>query len=163
MIFHGVERIALFVGTVQQAPILVQCASTPTDPAWKWWLGALAPWMGPLLSGAVSIYVAWRVFRWQGKKDRDQWVRDQKVAEWKSLVELVAEFEQIMPEGEPGIATVDGVRYRVLPLCDRISHLVSQLLFVAPAVSAHGVQSELSQIKLDADGAIGRIELFDKS
>jgi hypothetical protein len=132
MIFHGVERIALFVGTVQQAPILVQCASTPTDPAWKWWLGALAPWMGPLLSGAVSIYVAWRVFRWQGKKDRDQWVRDQKVAEWKSLVELVAEFEQIMPEGEPGIATVDGVRYRVLPLCDRISHLVSQLLFVAP-------------------------------
>jgi len=56
----------------------------------------------------------------------------------------VAEFEQIMPEVSRN-SYGGWVRYRVLPLCDRISHLVSQLLLL-PRSIRHGVQSELSQI-----------------
>jgi hypothetical protein len=156
MVLHVAALAGFFLSSETVNPAI-------PEPEWKWWLKLLAEVVGPLISTAGSIYVAWRVFRWQGKKDRDQWARDQRVTEWKSLVELTAEFEQIMPEGEPGKATVDGVRYKMLPLCDRISHLVSQLLFVAPTIAAHRIQSELSQIKLDTDRAIGRIEIFDQS
>lgn len=93
MIFHLASMMAVFVNQGQQAQC-VQCVQTAPEE-WKWWFGALAPWVGPLLSGVVSIYVAWRVFHWQGKKDRDEWVRDQKKAEWSSLLRSVANVYQI--------------------------------------------------------------------
>ena len=63
-----------------------------SEPEWKWWLSALAPWVGPLLSGAVTIYIAWRVFNWQGEKDRKQWIRDQKKAEWVELLDAINDY-----------------------------------------------------------------------
>jgi hypothetical protein len=89
MILHAASMIAVFVDQAKQAQCAVQCIPAVQEP-WKWWFGALAPWIGPLLSGVVSIYVAWKVFHWQGKKDRAQWVLDQKKAEWSALLRGVA-------------------------------------------------------------------------
>ena len=87
--FFFASIVAVFVDTVAQAPVVVKVLQSAPEPEWKWWLGALAPWVGPLLSGAVSIYVAWKVFRWQGEKDRYQWVLEQMRAEWRELLSLL--------------------------------------------------------------------------
>jgi hypothetical protein len=102
MILHAVSIATIFADQAQQAQCVVKCIQSVPEPEWKWWIGALAPWIGPLLSGVVSIYVAWRVFRWQGEKDRNAWIRDQKKAEWRELfsamMEVRKEFPQIYEE-----------------------------------------------------------------
>jgi hypothetical protein len=160
MILHIGSLAALFVDQLGPVPVVANCAQAAPGPDWKWWVSAL---IGPLLSGLVSIYVAWRVFRWQSEKDRNAWIRDQRTVEWKGLIQAVAELEEIMPLGEVGSSAVDGIRYKVLPLCNRISHVISQALFVAPVLSDHGVQPEIYQLMRDTDSAIGRIEAFFQS
>jgi hypothetical protein len=102
MMVHLAAMVAFFVDQVGQAPVVVQCVQPAPEPEWKWWLGALAPWVGPLLSGVVSIYIAWRVFHWQGEKDRRQWVLDQKRVEWKGLLQVVGSIRTILL---PGVAS----------------------------------------------------------
>ena len=117
---------------VQQNPVVVQLqqASTPvqvqmvTDTGFKWWLSSLAPWVGPLLSGVVSIYVAWKIFQWQGKKEREQWVRDQKKAEWSQLIYRVAEIERVLPLGQ----TVNMKRIRLI--VEELKPAIHELLVV---------------------------------
>jgi hypothetical protein len=89
--------IAVLVDQIAQAPVVVQRAQPAAEPEWKWWFTALAPWVGPLLSCVVSIYVAWKVFNWQGRKDREQWIRDQKLGEWRELISVVASVEDLIP------------------------------------------------------------------
>jgi hypothetical protein len=96
MILHAVSTAAFFVDTVQQTPVLLNCTQAAPQPEWKWWAGALASWVGPLLSGVVSIYVAWRVFHWQGEKEHSAWIRDQKKAEWSGLLRSTAEIQRIL-------------------------------------------------------------------
>jgi len=95
MILHATAIAVFFVDQIMQAPTMIQCAPTAPETEWKWWLSALAPWVGPLMSGVVSIYVAWTVFRWQEHKDRTQWTRDQKKAEWSLLLRSVASVYQV--------------------------------------------------------------------
>ena len=95
MILHAASIAGVFVQTNTPPQCVVRCVQAASSPEWRWWFGALAPWVGPLLSGVVSIYVAWKVFRWQGNKDRKQWVRDQKKAEWNLLLRSVASVYQI--------------------------------------------------------------------
>ena len=163
MIFHAALWVALFADQVQQAPIVIQSVQATPESEWKWWLKLIAEILGPLLSTAGSIYVAWRVFHWQGRKDREQWARDQKREEWKHLIQLTAEYEQVMPLGQPGSSTVEAVRHKVLPLCDRIGQLTSEALFIAPTLSAAEIRLRLSQIMQETDWAIGRIDSFPQS
>jgi hypothetical protein len=101
---HAADLLAFWIQAAQQNPVVVQFKQNATpmqvqmvsDVGWKWWLSALAPWVGPLLSGVVSIYVAWRVFRWQGEKEREQWLRDQKKNEWSNLLRCIAEVQRIL-------------------------------------------------------------------
>jgi hypothetical protein len=163
MIIQATSMAALFIDQVAQLPVVIQCAPTTPEPWWKWLAQTLFQLILSVIPVAGGVWIALWSFRAAGRKDSEHWVRDQKMAEWKGLIQTVAEFERIMPLGEVGSATVDGVRLKVLPLCDRISHLVSQVLFVAPLLSAHGIQSELYQIIRDTDSAIGRIEIFPQS
>jgi hypothetical protein len=93
-----------FVDQLGLAPVVVNCAQAAPGPDWKWWVSALAPWIGPLLSGVVSIYVAWRVFRWQGEKEQNSWVRDQKKAEYRELVDILYDAITVVIRERPGLA-----------------------------------------------------------
>lgn len=97
MILHAVSMIAVLADQAAQAPVIFQCVQSAPEPEWKLWMGALAPWIGPFLSGVVSIYVAWKVFHWQGEKDRKQWILDQKKAEWKELFSAITEIQKEFP------------------------------------------------------------------
>jgi hypothetical protein len=120
MIIHAASIAAFFVDQVTQAPVQVQCVQQAApSPEWKWWMSALAPWVGPLLSGVVSIYVAWKVFHWQGEKDRKQWIRDQRRAEWKDLLVKIAEIEHEIPiriTGFPDHQKLEPIVLSILPL-----------------------------------------------
>jgi hypothetical protein len=163
MILHAASMASFFVDHMAQLPAVIQSAPSTPEPWWKWLAQTLFQLLLSIIPVAGGVWIALWSFRAAGKKDSEHWVRDQKMAEWKGLIQAVAEFERIMPLGEVGSTTVDGVRLKVLPLCDRISHLVSQVLFIAPVLSAHGIQSELYQIIRDTDSAIGRIEIFPQS
>lgn len=120
---------------VQQNPVVVQLqqASTPvqvqmvTDTGFKWWLSSLAPWVGPLLSGVVSIYVAWKVFQWQGRKEREQWVRDQKKAAWKDILKGIAEVQRVVRAGEAlNGKNIDAIRTQLEDILHEISVVIAQ-------------------------------------
>jgi len=94
---HAFSMIAVLADQAAQAQTVVRCTQAPIETDWKWWIGVLASWVGPILSTAGSIYVAWRVFRWQGKKDREQWLLDQKRDEWRTVLAKTAEIEHAIP------------------------------------------------------------------
>jgi len=131
MMLHLVTTAAVFVDQVQQAPMVAQCVQPAPEPEWKWWLGALAPWVGPLLSGLVSIYIAWRVFRWQGKKDRAQWLLDQKKAEWRELLDLVREccFDLAKGLDQRGVFTLES-KTESLERLTRVSAVLETRVFI---------------------------------
>src|SRR5882672_1487765 len=143
MIFHVASVAVLFMDHVAQAPTLFQCAPTAPVPWWRWPVQTLVQVLISVIPVAGGVWIALQSFRATEKKDREHWVRDQKMAEWKGLIQIAAEFNRIMPLGQIGSATVDGLRLEVLPLCDRISDHASQVLFVAPILSAHQIDSEL--------------------
>jgi hypothetical protein len=97
MLPHAVSMVAAFVDKLVQAPVVMQCPKPIPEPEWKWWAKLAAEIFGPLLSTAGSIYVAWRVFRWAGTKDRENWVRDQKRAEWSTILSSLTAVDIKMP------------------------------------------------------------------
>jgi hypothetical protein len=103
MVFHAAARAAFFVDQVTQAPVVVQCVEAVSEPEWKWWLKLVADILGPLLSTAGSIYVAWRVFRWQGAKDHREWIRDQAKAEWSPILSSLTAADVKLPHVFPNI------------------------------------------------------------
>jgi hypothetical protein len=160
MTLHLAELVAFFA----DVPIQVQCIQQATqEPGWKWWLGALAPWVGPILSTTGSVYVAWWVFTRQSRKDTSAWIRGQKVEEWKGLIELVAEYQRLMPAAQPGSSTVNALRNDVLPLCDRVVHASARALLISPILSDHGIRLTVFQIIQEVDRSIGRIDIFPQS
>lgn len=62
-------------------------------PLFPWWLTLVfAIWaaVGPLIGIFVGSYIT---RRWQ----REQWVRDQKLGEWRELISAVASVEDLIP------------------------------------------------------------------
>jgi hypothetical protein len=134
MALHAAAMMAVFVDQMAQAPVVVNCAQVVPEPQWKWWVSALAPWVGPLLSGMVSIYVAWRVFGWQNKKDRKQWILDQKKAEWKELISEIAKIEVQIPvviTGIPDHKDLESIVLGILPL-------LRGMIFIYPSLKSSG-------------------------
>jgi hypothetical protein len=163
MILHAASISAFFVDQLGPAPFVVNCAQAAQEVWWKWLARTLFQLLLGVIPVAGGVGIAIWSFRATGRKDHEHWLRDQKTVEWKGLIQAVAEFEEIMPLGEVGSSAVDGIRHKVQPFCNRISHLVSQTLFVAPVLSNHGVQSEIYQLMRDADSALGCIEAFPQS
>jgi len=97
MILQAASAVAGVADQIKQAPFVVQCIQAAPEPSWKWWLTLSAAIFGTLLSTVGSIYVAWRVFRWQGAKDRKAWIRDQERAEWSAILSGLTAVEAKMP------------------------------------------------------------------
>jgi hypothetical protein len=134
---HPINSIAVFfVDQTQQAQCVVQCIQAAPPPEWKWWMGALAPWVGPLLSGVVSIYVAWRVFRWQGEKDQHRWTLDQKKADWRDILTVCNEVdEQYLPTYRED-ETLDALIERVRGLHSLVRSLSGKYVFISDTLNS---------------------------
>jgi len=97
VIAHAASVAAILIDQVMAAPPNMPYAQAACEPDWKWWLKLLVDILGPLLSTAGSIYVAWRVFRWQGAKDRAAWVHDREMAEWSTVLSALTAVDMRMP------------------------------------------------------------------
>jgi hypothetical protein len=164
MIFHAVSLIAALVGELVQAPIHVQCVLEQAhDPWWRWLLPTIVQTVVSLASITAGVLIAVWSFRKNRQSEHERWIRDRKIEEWKDLLSAAAEYEQLMPAGQPGSATIHAVRNDILLLCDRIVHQSARTLLIAPTLSAQKVRSTVFGIIQATEKAIGRIELFQQS
>jgi len=101
MLFHTALVAVALLDEVKQGLVEVKCAQAAPEHWWRWWLTLSVGILGPLLSTAGSIYVASKVFRWQGTKERETWVRDQERAEWGAILSSLTAVEVKMPHVFP--------------------------------------------------------------
>ncbi len=94
MIFHIASMAALLVNQAQ-ASVVAQCAPSTPDPWWKWLLPTIVQTVVSLASIGAGVAIAVWSFRRNRQSERGQWIRDQKKAEWSSLLRSVANVYQI--------------------------------------------------------------------
>jgi len=164
MILHVASIAAFFIQQSPQPQCVIQCLQSVAEPQWKWWFGALAPWVGPLLSCVVSIYVAWKVFRWQGNKDHQQWILENKKREWQELITLAAEIEQHMPSVGIGKELIDAVKGTAL---DQHLRLMTQAtlrcVFCASVLGEQGIYVKLVDLRQAKEKAHIDIIAYEES
>jgi len=89
-LIHPTDLLALFANLPQQAPINVQVVQPAPDSVGVRFLFAAIP-------SAFALGIAWIVFRWNGKREHEQWVRDQRLAEWREVLLAISEIELEIP------------------------------------------------------------------
>jgi len=101
MILHAASIVAHFIDQATQAPVQIQCVQQTTpEPMLKWLLPTIVQTVVSLLSIFAGVGIAVRSFRANKKTEHEQWVRDQKKAEWKQLLEGVANINGIVYLGQ---------------------------------------------------------------
>jgi hypothetical protein len=82
MALHVAAMMAVFVDQVAQAPVAVNCPASAPELPWKWIIQSVAPVAGGTLIAVWSFVV-------NRRSEQRQWVRDQKKAEWRELLETL--------------------------------------------------------------------------
>lgn len=100
MFFHPAALPAFFAGQATQALVVVQRPQAAPE-SWVKWLsppivGLLSIIVG-LLSIGAGVWIADRSFRRNRQTEHEQWVRDQKLGEWRELISAVASVEDLIP------------------------------------------------------------------
>ena len=146
MILHAASMATFFVDQLGPGPAVANCAQAAPEPDWKWWVSALAPWIGPLLSGVVSIYVAWRVFRWQGEKEHSSWVRDQKKAEDRELVDLLYDAITVVVRERPGLVLPKDTQLLDNAI-QKLARMFEDRIFIAKQLRESGADEQWLDMK----------------
>jgi hypothetical protein len=97
MMLHAASLIAFFLDSVQQAPVVLQCVQSQCESWVKWLLPTLVQTVVSLLSIFAGVGIAVRSFRANKKSEHEQWVRDQKKAEWRDLLDSVCDCQIHLP------------------------------------------------------------------
>jgi hypothetical protein len=97
MFFHPAALLAFFADQATQAPVVVQCPQAALESWVKWLLPTNVQTVVSLLSIAVGVGIAvWSFWR-NRRAEHEQWVRDQKLEEWRELISEVASVEDQIP------------------------------------------------------------------
>jgi hypothetical protein len=92
MILHSTSMLVILAGETAQTPTHVQCIlQMPSDPWWKW----LLQFVLSVIPVAGGVLIAVWSFRRSRQTEHEQWIRDQKKAEWSCLLRSVANVYQI--------------------------------------------------------------------
>ena len=97
MILHAASIAAFFAPQTPQAQCVVQCVQAVPGTWLDRLLQILPQFIVSIIPVAGCVGITWMAFRWNRKKEHEQWVRDQKIAEWKKLLECISEFESLFP------------------------------------------------------------------
>jgi hypothetical protein len=91
MALHAAVMLRFFVDQATQAPVVVQCSpNNGQDPLWARLLFAAIP-------SIFALGIAWMAFHWTKQKERDQWIRDQRKAEWRNLLDALTSIQEALP------------------------------------------------------------------
>jgi hypothetical protein len=146
--------VAVFVDTLAQAPVVVQCLpNSGQDPLWARLLIASLP-------SVFALVLAWLVFTWNQNKDDRRWVVENKKTEWQVLLELGSKIEQFMPSvavGSELTSTVHDPKFR-----DHLREMTQATLkcvFISPE-KAEKIYNSLLKVQLVNEESKGHIENY---
>jgi hypothetical protein len=134
MIFHAASMAAFFVDQLAQAPVVVQCTQPATESWLKWLLPTITQTIISLTSISAGVLIALWSFRSTSEKDHEQWLLDQKKAEWKELLARIAEIERELPivvDSQEDHKELVAAAQSILPL-------LRGMLFVFTALNSSG-------------------------
>jgi len=97
MFFHPAALLAFFTDQATQSPVVVQCPQAAPESWVKWLLPANVQTVVSLLSIVTGVGIAYWSFWRNRKTEHEQWVRDQKLGEWRELISVVASVEDLIP------------------------------------------------------------------
>ena len=97
MFFHPAALLAFFADQATRAPVVVQCPQAAPESWVKWLLPTIVQTVVSLLSIAAGVGIAVWSFRRNRQTEHEQWVRDQKLGEWRELISAVASVEDQIP------------------------------------------------------------------
>jgi hypothetical protein len=98
MVLRTVKLIAaLAESAVQASPQFQVVMQQPSDPWWKWLLPTVVQTIVSLLSIAAGVLIAVWSFRTNRKTEHEQWIRDQKKAEWSMILTHLSAADVKLP------------------------------------------------------------------
>jgi hypothetical protein len=97
MFIDPAALLALFADQATQAPVVVQCPQAAPESWVKWLLPNIVQTAVSLLSIAAGVLIAVWSFRRNRQTEHGQWVRDQRLGEWRELISAVASVEDLIP------------------------------------------------------------------
>jgi hypothetical protein len=142
MILHAATIAAFFMDQTLPAQCVVKCVQSAQEPSWKWWVQSAIPVAGGTLIAVWSFVANGRKENLQWKRNQqashEQWVLDQKKAEWKELLVKITEIEHQIPiviEPEEDYKNLVAVAQSIMPL-------LRSTLFVFPTLKTSGFINE---------------------
>lgn len=130
MVHYADSMVAAFVDHLAQTPVVVQCAQAAPESWLKWLLPTIVQTVVSMLSIFAGVAIAIRSFRANTRSEQrqwernqraahGQWTRDQRKAEWKELLQQLADIEHKIPviiTGIPDHKDLEPAVMSVLPL-----------------------------------------------
>lgn len=165
---HPTDLMALFANLPQQAPINVQVVQPAPDSVGVRFLFAAIP-------SAFALGIAWIVFRWNGKREHEQWVRsqqaaqnqwirDQKAKEWKKLLSFAASVEYYMPSVAIGATLIDAIKGAQLDEYLRsFTQTTLECAFASSIINKDGIYDRLIKLRESKERALIEIEEYERS
>jgi hypothetical protein len=115
MILHVVSLFASLANAAPQQQVPVQCVLQPPPDSW---LMPIIQTVVSLASITAGVCIAVASFRANKRAEHEQWIRDQKRAEWRELLIKIAEIEHEIPilvTGLPDHQKLEPIVLSILP------------------------------------------------
>jgi len=150
---HFALMTAVLVDQAAQGPLVVQIPQLESDPWFKWLLPTIVQTIVSLLSIGSGVAIAVRSFRANRRSEHEQWIRDQKKAEWKELFSIISRIEQEIPVIYSGIPSHENLEATVLGILP----LLRGQIFIYPVLESGGSIKEWEEYVLYVSGRFTRM------
>jgi hypothetical protein len=158
MILHAASIAAFFVDQLAQVPVQVQCVQQAAPESWlKWLLPTIVQTVVSLASITAGVLIAVWSFRKNRQAQHEQWVRDQKKAEWSVVVSKLATVDNNIPfsfSGERWLSICDG-------MLDDLHCVLSSMrntLFISEEIEKKDITANFTKFVSEAGEKIMRIK-----
>ena len=111
-------------------------------------LSAILQFAQIVIPVAGGVWIAWMAFRWNRRKEHQQWVRDQSRAEWKELIREISTIEHEIPVKTTGLPEHENLG----PIIMSVLPVLRGTLFIYPALESSGFIAKWEEFLRYASG-----------
>jgi hypothetical protein len=142
MFFHPAALLAFLADQATQAPVVVQCSQAAPESWVKWLLPTIVQTVVSLLSIAAGVWIAVSSFRRNRQTEHEQWVRDQKLGEWRELISIVSSVEDEIPILTDAKLDLEALKLAIL----RVVPYLRNRLFINKELQEISVRDEWNEL-----------------
>ena len=164
MILHTAALSACLIDQVQSSPIVVQLVQKSEPESWhKWLLPTIIQTVVSLGSIASGVCIAWWSFNRSARTEHEQWVRDQRKAEWRELLTgLCRVGKDYLPQFKDEV-TVKRFIDRAQFMEDETLEIFLQLVFIAQGIADEYLDVRKDQFLLNVKNQTASMEFSIES